>query len=69
MNKGTYQDLVSWTTPIPFIGNAIIKTNKYTIEQLSNVVKCFHIEDKGLGPTIVEHYSNPKIITLDDFLI
>jgi len=26
INKGTYQDLVSWTAPIPFIGNAIIKT-------------------------------------------
>ena len=68
MNKGTYQDLVSWTTPIPFIGNAIIKTNK-SIEELSKVVKCFHIEDKGSGPVIVEYDPNPKIITLDDFLI
>jgi hypothetical protein len=68
INKGTYQDLVSWTAPIPFIGNAIIKTNK-SIEELSKVVKCFHIEDKGSGPVIVEYDSNPKIITLDDFLI
>ncbi len=66
--KGTYQDLVSETKPTPFIGNAIIKTNK-SIEELSKVVKCFHIEDKGSGPVIVEYDSNPKIITLDDFLI
>lgn len=68
MNKETYQDLVSETKPTPFIGNAIIKTNK-SIEELSKVVKCFHIEDKGSGPVIVEYDSNPKIITLDDFLI
>ncbi|NDB85775.1 MAG: hypothetical protein EB127_24195 [Alphaproteobacteria bacterium] len=69
MNKGTYQDLVSETKPTPFIGNAIIKTNKYSIEQLSQLIKCFVIQDKGSGPVIVEHDSNPKIITLDDFLI
>ena len=51
-----------------FNGNGII-TTKYTIDQLSNEVKCFHIEDKESGPTIVEHNSNPKIIPLDDFLI
>jgi hypothetical protein len=69
MNKGTYQDLVSETKPTPFIGNAIIKTNKYSIEQLSQLIKCFVIQDKGSGPVIVKHDSNPKIITLDDFLI
>ena len=66
--EGSYLGLVSQTKPTPFIGNAIIKTNK-SIEELSKVVKCFHIEDKGSGPVIVEYDSNPKIITLDDFLI
>lgn len=68
---GSYRDMIicsKYSSSSTFIGNAIIKTNK-SIEQLSNEVKCFHIEDKGSGPTIVEHNSNPKIITLDDFLI
>jgi len=70
---GSYRDMIIYSKKYSyhstFIGNAIINTNKYTIEQLSKEVKCFHIEDKGSGPTIVEHVSNPKIITLDDFLI
>jgi len=68
---GSYRDMIlcsKYSCSSTFIGNAIVKTDK-SIEQLSNEVKCFHIEDKGSGPTIVEHNSNPKIITLDDFLI
>ncbi len=68
-NDGSYWDLVNETKPTPFIGNAIIKTNKFTLEQLSQFIKCFVIQDNGSGPVIVEHDSNPKIISLDDFLI
>jgi hypothetical protein len=70
---GSYRDMIIYSKKYSyhstFIGNAIINTNKYTIEQLSNEVKCFHIEDKGSGPVIVEHKSNPRITTLDNFII